>query len=219
MKNTIKTAYMSLLAAIIWLALFIQFYISTVKMLSEGRTLGGAIVHLWSFFTIQNNFLIALALTVLLLWPASKWGRFFSNPSVLTAMGVYIIIVCLVYQLILRPQHTQYGWFKFCDEIFHSISPPMFILFWLIFTDKPRIPWTKAFNWLLYPLLYCFYILIRGAISHYYPYSFINGNKLTYMQIFINCIFLLIAFLSFGLILIVVTRLQKKQSPQVVQSA
>jgi hypothetical protein len=212
MKHTIKTAYMAMLTIMIWVGLFIQFYISTIKFLSEGRTLGGAIVHLCSYFTIQNNFLVALALTVLLLWPTSKLGRFFSNPPVLTAMSVYMVIVCLVYQLVLRPQHIQYGWFKFCDEIFHSISPPLFILFWLIFVDKPKIPWAKAFNWLLYPLLYCFYILIRGAISNYYPYSFIDGTKLTYMQIFINCIFLLIAFLSIGLILIGITRLSKKRS-------
>jgi hypothetical protein len=219
MKNIIKIAYMAVLAAMIWLALGIQFYISTVKFLSEGRTLGGAIVHLCSYFTIQNNFLVALALTVLLLWPASRLGKFFSNPPILTAMSVYIIIVCLVYQIILRPQHTQHGWFKFCDEIFHSISPPMFILFWLAFIDKPKISWSKAFNWLLYPLLYCFYILIRGAISNYYPYSFIDGNKLTYMQIFINCIFLLIAFLSTGLILIAITRLSKRQPAPAASSA
>jgi hypothetical protein len=212
MKNNIKLTYMALLAILVWAALIIQFYISTVKFVAEGRTLGGALVHLCSYFTIQNNFMVAFAMTVLLLWPGSKLGRLFSKPSVLTALGVYIIIVCLVYQLVLRQQHTQHGWFKFCDEIFHSISPPMFILFWLIFVNKPGLPWTKAVHWLLYPLVYCFYILIRGAISHYYPYSFINGNKLTYMQIFINCMFLLVAFLSIGLILIAITRLNKKSA-------
>jgi hypothetical protein len=211
MKNNIKTYYMVLLAAMVWLALGIQFYMSTEKYMSVGRTFGGAIVQLLSYFTIQNNALIAIALTVLLIWPASKWGRFFSNPSVLGAMCVYITIVCLVYQLILRKEHTQYGWFKFCDEVFHSISPVLFILFWLLFIPKAKLAWAKAFNWLLYPLLYCFYVLVRGAISNYYPYSFIDGTKLTYMQIFINCVFLLIAFLSIGLMVIAMDRFAKKE--------
>jgi carbon starvation protein CstA len=210
MKNNIRIAYMAILAIMVWLALFIQFYISTVKYLSQGRTFGGAIIHLWSYFTIQNNFLVALALTILLVLPASRAARFFSNPSVLTAIGVYITIVCLVYQLVLRKEHTQQGLFKFCDEIFHTISPPMFIIFWLIFITKPKLPWARSINWLLYPLIYCFYILIRGAISNYYPYSFIDGTKLTYMQIFINCVFLLIAFLTIGLILIAITRVTRK---------
>jgi hypothetical protein len=189
MRNNIKLAYMAFLAIMVWVALVIQFYISIEKYLSQGRSLGGAIVQLLSYFTIENNILVALSLTALLLFPTSKLGRFFSKPSVLGAITMYITIVCLVYQLVLRGQHVQLGWFRFCDEILHSISPPMFVLFWLLFVPRANIAWGKAINWLLFPLLYCFYILIRGAISNYYPYSFIDGTKLTYGQITINCFF------------------------------
>ncbi|MES2426166.1 MAG: Pr6Pr family membrane protein [Bacteroidota bacterium] len=212
MKNNIKTVYMAILAIMVWCGLVIQFYISTEKYMSQGRTFGGAIVQLISYFTIENNILVALALTALLLWPSSKLGSFFSRPSVLGAITVYITIVCLVYQLVLRGQHTQYGWFRFCDEILHSISPPMFVLYWLLFIPKAKLAWGKAINWLLFPLLYCFYILIRGAISNYYPYSFIDGTKLTYLQIFINCVFLLLAFLSVGLAVIAINRFGKKDA-------
>lgn len=202
---------MALLAIMVWLALVIQFDISTEKYLSQGRTFGGAIVQLLSYFTIQNNALVALAMTLFLLAPQSKWGKWFAKPAVLASMCVYITIVCLVYQLVLRKEHTQYGWFKFCDEIFHSISPPMFILFWLLFIPKTKLPWGKAINWLLYPLIYCFYILFRGSISNYYPYSFIDGTKLSYGQITINCFFLLLAFLSLGLLFISVSRIAQKR--------
>ncbi len=197
---------MALLAVMVWIALIIQFYISSVKFLADGRTLGGGLVQLWSYFTIQNNLLVALAMTVPLLWPASKPGKLLAKPSILTAFAVYITVVGLVYQIILRPQVTQYGWFAFCDEILHSLCPPMFILYWLIFVDKLKMPWRLALNWLSYPFIYCIYILIRGGISGYYPYSFIDGNKLSYPQIFINCVFLLILFLGLGIILIAIKR-------------
>jgi hypothetical protein len=202
---------MTLLAIIVWLALVIQFYISTEKYLSQGRTFGGAMVQLLSYFTIENNIMVALAMTLLLFAPQSKWGKWFAKPAVLASMCVYITIVCLVYQLVLRKEHTQYGWFRFCDEIFHSISPPMFILFWALFIPKANLAWGKAINWLLYPLIYCFYILLRGAVSSYYPYSFIDGNKLTYPQITVNCFFLLLAFLSLGLLFIGAGRMTKKR--------
>lgn len=201
---------MAVLAILVWLALGIQFYISTIKYMAEGRTFGGAIVQLLSFFTIQNNFLVALALTLILLWPLSKWGKFFSTPSVLGGLSLYIIIVCVVYQLILRKEHTQYGWFRFCDEVFHSVSPPMFVIFWLVFITKDSLPWTKAFSWLIYPLIYFIYIIARGALTGYYPYSFIDGNKLTYAQISVNFVLLLIAFLAIGSGLIGITRLARK---------
>lgn len=210
MKHKIKIIYMAVLAILVWLALGIQFYISTIKYMAEGRTFGGAIVQLLSFFTIQNNFLVALALTLILLWPLSKWGKFFSTPSVLGGLSLYIIIVCVVYQLILRKEHTQYGWFRFCDEVFHSVSPPMFVIFWLVFITKDSLPWTKAFSWLIYPLIYFIYIIARGALTGYYPYSFIDGNKLTYAQISVNFVLLLIAFLAIGSGLIGITRLARK---------
>jgi hypothetical protein len=210
MRTNIKTAYMAMLAIIVWVALIIQFYISTEKYLSQGRSFGGAIIQLLSYFTIQNNFLVALAMTLFLLAPQSKWAKWFAKPGVLASMCVYITIVLLVYQLVLRGQHLQLGWFRFCDEILHSISPPMFVLFWLLFVPRANIAWGKAINWLLFPLLYCFYILIRGAISNYYPYSFIDGTKLTYGEITINCFFLLLAFLSVGLLFIGTTRIAKK---------
>lgn len=212
MKQQTKIIYMAILAVLVWLALGIQFYISTVKYVAEGRTFGGAIVQLLSFFTIENNFLVALALTLMLLWPASKWGQFFSKPSVLGGISLYIIIVCVVYQLILRKEHTQVGWFRFCDEVFHSVSPPMFLIFWLVFITKGKLPWSTAFSWLIYPFIYFIYIIGRGAFTHYYPYSFIDGNKLSYGQIGVNFVFLLITFLLIGFGLIGISRLAKKQN-------
>ena len=70
---------MAILAIMTWTGLCVQFYISTEKYMAQGRTFGGAIVQLLSYFTIQNNLLVALTITVLLLWPKSKWGRFFQS--------------------------------------------------------------------------------------------------------------------------------------------
>ncbi|WP_214069977.1 Pr6Pr family membrane protein [Mucilaginibacter sp. dw_454] len=211
MKQKIRPVYMAASAILIWIALVIQFDISIVKYLSEGRTLGGAIVQLWSYFTIQNNFLIALAITLLWLAPTSQWGRFFSKPSVLGALSLYIIITFLVYQFVLRGQHVMLGWFKFCDEVFHTVAPVLFVVFWLVFTAKAMIPWSKAFNWLIYPMIYFIYIIVRGALTQLYPYSFLDHNKLTYGQIAVNFVFLLLAFLIVGFGVIGISRLRTKR--------
>jgi hypothetical protein len=211
MKNKSKTVYMVLLALIVWFGLVLQFYISTEKYLSEGRTLGGAIVQLLSYFTIQNNFLVALSLTLIWLLPTSSWGKFFSKTSTLTAIAFYITIVFLVYQIILRRQHTMHGLFALANEILHTVSPILFVLFWLIFVLKGNIPWIKALTWLIYPLLYLVYALVRGAFTGYYPYSFIDGNVLSYLQITINSVGLLLVFLLMGSLFIFIDRSLKKQ--------
>ncbi len=85
MKNKMKIAYMALLALLVWFSICLQFYISTEQYLAQGRTFGGAIVQILSYFTIQNNILVALSLTLILLTPTSAWGVFFQRqlPSLL----------------------------------------------------------------------------------------------------------------------------------------
>ena len=202
---------MALLAIIVWFGVCLQFYISTALYLSQGRTFGGAIVQLFSYYTIQNNILVALALTLILLKPASAWGKFFSKPTTLTAIAVYITIVGLVYQLVLSKQHHYQGLFVLTDSILHAVCPILYILFWLIFVPKDTLKWKDGLNWLIYPLVYLIYILIRGAISGLYPYSFIDANKLSYQQIAINSIFLMLAFLSVGAAYIAIGQLLKKE--------
>lgn len=206
-----RIAYMALLALIVWFGLFLQFYISTEKYMADGRTFAGAIVQLLSYFTIQNNMLIAVTLTIILIRPTSSWGHFFSRINTLSAIGVYIVIVGLIYQLVLRKQHTPQGLFRLTDEIFHSISPLLFVVFWLVFVTKENIPWANVLKWLIYPLIYLFYILIRGAISGYYPYSFIDASHLGYQRVAINSVFILFAFMAVSACFISISRLLKKE--------
>lgn len=104
MANKLRITFAALLAIIIWVGIIMQFYISIPDYIEKGRTLGGAIVQLLSYFTIQSNFLLALLLSLLVIKPDSKWGRFFAAPHLIGAMAAYITIVGLVYHFMLRGQ-------------------------------------------------------------------------------------------------------------------
>lgn len=212
MKNKLKLTFAALLAIVLWFGIVLQFYISISDYLEKGRTLGGAIVQLLSYFTIQTNFLLALLLTLLVLKPRSNWGRFFAAPHVIGAMAAYITIVGLVYHFMLREQFHPVELFKVTSDIFHIISPVAFIVFWLFLIDKTIIKWINTVLWLVYPLIYTIYILIRGALSGYYPYNFLDVGKLGYGQVMANCGFLLIGFIILNALYILISRLTAKQA-------
>lgn len=212
MRNKTKTICMVVIAIIAWFGIILQFFISTQKNLTKGLSVAWSMQHILSYFTIQNNILVALALTIMLFAPSSSWGKFFSNRSTLTAIALYITVVCLVYQIILRPQHTFTGLFRLSDETLHSVTPPLFVLFWLILIPKANLPWSRAFKWLIYPLCYLAYVLIRGAIWGDYPYNFIDHNHITYQQIALNSVGLLFVFLGLGLFFIAIDRLVKRSA-------
>jgi hypothetical protein len=212
MKNKLQLTFAALLAITLWFGIVLQFYISIPDYLEKGRTLGGAIVQLLSYFTIQTNFLLALLLSLLVFKPESKWGRFFAQPYIIGAMAAYITIVGLVYHFMLRDQFHPVGLFKVTSDIFHIISPIAFVAFWLLLVKKTIIKWINTFLWLVYPLIYTIYILIRGALTDYYPYNFLDVTELGYSRVMVNCGFLLIGFIILNALYISISRLASKQA-------
>jgi len=207
MKSKLQITCAGLLAIILWLGIILQFYVSIPDYLEKGRTLGGAIVQLLSYFTIQTNFLLALLLTLLIFKPQSKWGRFFAQPYVIGAMAAYITIVGLVYHFMLRDQFHPVGLFKVTSDIFHIISPIAFVLFWIFLIKKTTIKWINTLWWLVYPLIYTIYILIRGALTNYYPYNFLDVAQISYTDVLSNCGFLLVGFIILNAFYILISRL------------
>ncbi|GAA4336112.1 Pr6Pr family membrane protein [Mucilaginibacter gynuensis] len=206
MKYNLKQLYTALTSAIIWFGLGLQFYISTRQYMVEGYSFAGALVQIISFFTIETNVLVAVALTSVLASPQKSWGKYFSRISVITAVTLYIVIVGLIYNTILKDLWQPKGLFKLTDDLLHTISPILLLLYWLIFVPKQHIAWRQMLPWLIFPFVYFIYSLIRGAITGGYPYGFIDAAKLGYQQIAINSVIVLILFLVIGSFFVLITK-------------
>jgi hypothetical protein len=207
MKNKFRPTYIALNVLMLWFALILQFYISTNEFMAKGRSMAGALVQIISYFTIETNILIVVALTILLIKPASAWGRFFSRAYTLTAITVYIVIVGLIYALVLKGLQELNGLFKLTDFLLHTLSPISFVIFWIFFAPHDKIKWSNIIYWTTFPLFYLAYSLIRGAISGYYPYPFLDVTQFGYGQVAINSVYVLIAFLVISAIFIGGSRL------------
>jgi hypothetical protein len=207
-KNKAVTTWSTVIALVTWFALILQFYLSMTAYLANGRTIGGALVEFFSYFTIQGNIITAAGLTAVALGGYNK--SFFGRPGVLTASAVYISIVCLVYNIALRGIAHPVGWGRVADELLHAICPPLFVLFWLIYAPKQNISFKSALSWLWYPFFYMIYVLIRGAICGRYPYFFINATDFGYQQVAINCVILMVVFLAFDMLYVWIAQLLAK---------
>lgn len=200
-------AYITIGAVLAWFAVVLQLYIIIGNRV---RTIFETIIQFFSYFTILTNILVAVCFTMLLLQSASTRKNFFTKPKVLTAVTVYITIVGLVYNIILRYLWKPEGMQLIADELLHSVNPVIFVLFWLIFVPKKALQWRDAFPWLVYPFVYCIYILIRGALSGLYPYPFIDVNNLGYNNVLINIGLLFMAFLLISLLFVAVGKFMSR---------
>lgn len=193
-----------------WFALISQFY-----LIIENRTdsIPETILRYFSFFTILTNILIALCSTFLLICRQGVIGRFFTTPSTQTALAVYITIVGIVYNLILRFLWMPQGLQKIADELLHTVIPLSYILYWLFFSAKAHLQWKGVLPWLIYPLVYLCYSLVRGAITGVYPYPFVDVGALGYDMVAVNSLVLIMAFLVVSALFIFIgNTLFKKQN-------
>ena len=207
-KQHIKTLFLAIIAVAGATALAIQLGFAIAKT-SISTT--ESIVRYFSYFTIQSNIFVTICATSLFIKPQSKWGRFFSSAEVSSAITVYIIIVGLVYNIVLRKLYHLHGSERFANELLHVFIPVTFVLYWTIFVPKKQLNW-NVFPWLIYPLLYGIYVLIRGAFVNYYPYPFLNVLQIGYPKVMISFCVLLILFLVVSLILVAIGKVFFKKA-------
>lgn len=196
-------------AIVTWFAVVTQLYINIEhRVLSLPQT----IIKFASFFTILTNILVAVCFTSIALQPNKKWGKFFSRPQVASAITVYIFVVGLVYNTVLRWQWSPQGLQLVVDNLLHIITPVWFLVYWILFVPKVSLQYKDVWAWLIYPLVYCFYILVRGAITNMYPYFFVDASKYTYGQVFLNIAVLVFVFLGLLLLLIAIAKQLNKKA-------
>lgn len=195
-------------ACIGWFAIILQLYLIIA---SRVTTIGETIIRFFSFFTILTNILVALCLTFLIN-PNSRQGRFFSSAKLLTAIAVYISVVGIVYNIILRQLWSPEGLQKLADELLHSVIPLLFFLFWLLFAPKNNLQYKNVLPWLLYPFVYVVYILLLGASSGFYPYPFINVTQLGYGGVFYNSFGLFVTFLFLSVLFVAIAKMMNRKS-------
>src|SRR5262249_48590073 len=119
---------------------------------------------------------------------------------------VYIFIVGLIYNIILRQLWEPEGWQRVADELLHVIVPVLFTVYWLLFASKGSLNWKHPLSWLIYPAIYLVYALIRGAIEGYYAYPFIDIPKSGYMRVAINSLGILVLFLATGYAIVAIDK-------------
>lgn len=202
-KQVYSKFFLAMIAITGWFALIAQFYIYAT---TKSVTLGEMIIRYFSYFTIQTNLVVALCCTLLVVSPDSKWGRFFSRQQTFSAVTVYIIIVGLIYNTILRFLWDPQGLQQIVDELLHTVVPVLMLVYWLLFAGKNQLQWTNIFKWLIYPFAYIIYILIRGSLSGFYPYPFINTEHLGLNRVLVNSVGIALVFTVISLLLVFIAK-------------
>jgi hypothetical protein len=198
-RLTGKRAFAAAIAGLGWFGLGVEFYYDIEDAFAGNLSVPGNVILYLSYFTNETNLLIALALTIICVRPQSE--QFLTRPHVNSALVVYIIVVGVIYAALLRNLWQPHGMQLIADHVLHDAMPLLYCAYWLMFLAKGGLRWIDPVWWLIYPTLYFFYVMVRGAAAGAYPYPFINAAQLGFGRVFLNATALLAIFFVLGAVL------------------
>jgi len=72
---------------------------------------------------------------------------------------------------------------------------------WLLSPPKKSVSYRMVALWIIFPVIYVIYTLIRGAIVTWYPYPFLNPLTSSYLQVAILSVVIavFVVLVAFGL--------------------
>lgn len=207
MQKTLSEKFVAAIGALVaWVAIILQ-----LTLILQNRVAGvpETIIRFFSFFTILTNIIVAISFTETLLAKKISSNNFWQRSSTKTAVVIYILVVGIIYNLVLRQLWVPVGLQKVADELLHVVTPILYLFYWIVFVPKQNLHWRFAIQWLWYPFFYLFFILVRGAFSDFYPYPFVDVLNNGYKKVFINSVYVLLLFLVLSVIFIGASRLTR----------
>ena len=183
--------------------------LDTVALLVQIYYSRNVLVYLFSYFTMLSN-LAAIVMFYYLAFVDEKRLAKGNFDNIRGAIVLYMSITGIVYWTLLRhnPNLAASEWI---NMVAHGIMPIAVFASWLLFPPQIKLKIKQAFIWLIFPILYIFYTLIRGSLVHWYPYFFLNPNKVGYNGVIVYTIIITIGAWFLSLILICFGNLLRKK--------
>jgi hypothetical protein len=129
----------------------------------------GSLADFFSYFTIESNLLAIVVLIVGgTLDPRGRRWVYLRGAATL-----FMVITGIVYAVLLA--HAEVGLTSpWINDTLHRVTPVVMLVDWVAFSPWARGSYQAALGWLIVPLAYFAYSLLRGAAVHWYPYPFLN---------------------------------------------
>lgn len=139
--------------------------------------------NFFSFFTIQSNIIAAIVLIAFGLF-YTRLAKSVVFQSVRGAATLYMAMTGVIFAVLLSGltdvRLTAVPW---NNIVLHYIMPIAMVIDWLISPPKVHLKTAHIAAWVLLPIGYVVYSLIRGYFVGWYPYPFLNPVTSSYEQV------------------------------------
>ncbi|MFN3845851.1 MAG: Pr6Pr family membrane protein [Paracoccaceae bacterium] len=156
---------------------------------------------LWAmagYFTVLTNVVVAGTMAMV----AMRWAI---PAAVSLAVTVSIVMVGLVYHTMLASLFNPVGLAWWADQGLHSAVPLLSLLWWIIFAPRQG-SFRAVTTALIWPAAYLLYAILRGSLTGFWPYPFLDVGNLGSARVAVNILAMVLAFAGVAAAMIAVKR-------------
>jgi len=171
-----------------------RLVVAAVALGAVGLNFAGNPTEYFAYFTILTN----LSIGLWFLWAAAFPARGEAASTLRFALTIYGLATFSVYWIFLSPIHHPQGW-QFVINLFLHLGVPLAMAFEDVWVPWPPVgPWTPL-QLLGVPAVYWLVAVVRGELTGWYPYFFVNRTELgSWTLLVAYLIGLMVAFALLG---------------------
>jgi hypothetical protein len=134
---------------------------------------GFSMVNFFSYFTNLSNLFAAVVMFIGAISLIRHREPALTQDLVRGSSVAGMVVVGIVFNILLRG-HDLGSLMPWVNVVTHYLMPIAAVLDWVYQPPKSDLTLSQIRYWLIFPLLYLAYTLVRGAVVGWYPYPFFN---------------------------------------------
>lgn len=166
-----------------------------------------------NYYTLMSNILCAAYFLSAALFTLKNEKKTML-PQVKGALVMCITVTGMVYHFMLAGKFEMQGTLLMSNILLHYVVPLMTVLDWILFDCKGNYTRYSPFLWLIAPLAYFLYVIIRvaggallGPYGAKYPYYFMDIDTLGFGNVMLINLVMAIFFVILGYIIVWIDRM------------
>lgn len=152
-----------------------------------------------SYFTNQSGlaFVLLVAVGLVLGRKRPPWLE-----DVRGAVAFYLAMTGIVYALLIAPPSELLRWdIGWTGIVLHRLAPVVAVADWLLTPRQRPAPARRILLWQLYPIAYLVLTWVRGGVTGWYPYDFLDPTVSSWAQVLLVTVIVLGAFFAVAALL------------------
>ncbi|GAB3871716.1 Pr6Pr family membrane protein [Terrabacter terrigena] len=146
----------------------------------------------FSYFTIQANLLVAVS--TYLLVRVRRDSQVLRVLRLASLIGITVTGIVAAVALPPSPSYTTGS--LVCDRLLHIVVPVLTFVGWVAFGPRGLVARADVLPSLIWPIVWLVATLTLGPVVHWYPYPFINVDRIGYGSALLSCTAIAALFLA-----------------------